>query len=280
MKQRRFIFSILLLLACLGLFTQAVWDTDEQPTSDEEAINLALREIAHELLLQSGDSTTTIPPVQQLAGGKFSLQWQQDVDYSQLKMQTDQTFATYGITQPYRLSLYDCQSNELMLGFFSETQSQSQPCAKRQAETFCYNMTFTFPALAQSTPPSTPLHWSMSLLFLLLGVVGTRFISKDKSEKNTPVANHFTITADAVVIDGKTHSLTYQEARLLQYFDEHANTPLSRTAILAAVWEDDAGKITRTLDVFVSRLRKILQECPDVQIATVHGLGYRFDKKI
>ena len=80
-----------------------------------------------------------------------------------------------------------------------------------------------------------------------------------------------------VTIGGKRQPLTFREAKLLQFFAERPNQVLERDAILAAVWEDEGIIVGRSLDVFVSRLRKILQDDPSVKIANVHGVGYRFE---
>lgn len=71
--------------------------------------------------------------------------------------------------------------------------------------------------------------------------------------------------------------LTFREAKLLHFFVQHQNQVLERDAILAAVWEDEGILVGRSLDVFVSRLRKILQKDTAVKIANVHGVGYRLE---
>jgi DNA-binding response OmpR family regulator len=71
--------------------------------------------------------------------------------------------------------------------------------------------------------------------------------------------------------------LTFREAKLLRYLAERPNQVLEREAIMAAVWEDEGIIVGRSLDVFVSRLRKILQNDPTVKLANVHGVGYRLE---
>lgn len=76
-----------------------------------------------------------------------------------------------------------------------------------------------------------------------------------------------------------TISLTQRESELLLYFILHKNTVLKRQDILKAVWGDDDYFMGRSLDVFISRLRKVLADEKDVIIENLHGIGFRFSEK-
>ena len=73
------------------------------------------------------------------------------------------------------------------------------------------------------------------------------------------------------------HALTYREAKLLHLFASHPNQLLERDFILQSVWEDEGIIVGRSVDVFVSRLRKLLRDDPGVRIVAVHGVGYRME---
>jgi DNA-binding response OmpR family regulator len=73
----------------------------------------------------------------------------------------------------------------------------------------------------------------------------------------------------------ETHSLTHREAELLAYFCIHSGTILKRDDILNKVWGNDHFFSSRSLDVFISRLRKLLQSDPKVKIENIHNIGYR-----
>ncbi|MGV8095878.1 MAG: response regulator transcription factor [Mangrovibacterium sp.] len=74
--------------------------------------------------------------------------------------------------------------------------------------------------------------------------------------------------------------LTYKEAQLLKYFCEHPNTVLSRSEILKSVWGSDDYYLGRSLDVFISRLRKYLNGDPEIKILNIHGIGFRFNATV
>src|SRR5690554_6941654 len=83
--------------------------------------------------------------------------------------------------------------------------------------------------------------------------------------------NNYTVTSQ-----NNTVSLTQREAELLNYFFEHKNTVLKREEILKALWGEDDYFMGRSLDVFISRLRKIFAEDDAVKIENLHGIGFKF----
>lgn len=76
-----------------------------------------------------------------------------------------------------------------------------------------------------------------------------------------------------------TITLTQRESELLHYFIRHKNTVLKRQDILKAIWGDDDYFMGRSLDVFISRLRKVLVNEENILIENLHGIGFRFSEK-
>lgn len=70
--------------------------------------------------------------------------------------------------------------------------------------------------------------------------------------------------------------LTQRETELLEFFSNHANKVLRREEILSYVWGKNDFFLGRSMDVFVTRVRKHLSSDPLVYIETIHGTGYRF----
>ena len=77
--------------------------------------------------------------------------------------------------------------------------------------------------------------------------------------------------------EGVETQLTFRELKLLQLFYQHKNKLLEKDFILKSVWGDEVIIVGRSVDVFVSRLRKLLKDNPSVKITNVHSVGYRFD---
>lgn len=72
--------------------------------------------------------------------------------------------------------------------------------------------------------------------------------------------------------------LTQRESELLKLFLENRNVILKREEILKKLWGNDDYFMGRSLDVFISRLRKILASEHGFSIETIHGVGFRFSE--
>lgn len=71
-------------------------------------------------------------------------------------------------------------------------------------------------------------------------------------------------------------TLTQRESELLHFLCLHPNKVLKREEILSNVWGKNDFFLGRSMDVFMTRLRKLLAVEPAVTIETIHGVGYRF----
>ncbi len=74
---------------------------------------------------------------------------------------------------------------------------------------------------------------------------------------------------------GVRHTLTFREGEVLYYLANRANQVVRREELLKEIWGDDDYFMGRSLDVFLSRLRKYLSSDPDIRIENVHGVGFR-----
>lgn len=73
----------------------------------------------------------------------------------------------------------------------------------------------------------------------------------------------------------KTKNITHKEAELFRHFYTNRNNVLKREDILKTLWGDDDYFKGRSLDVFISRLRKYLKDDSNVKIENIHGVGFR-----
>lgn len=73
---------------------------------------------------------------------------------------------------------------------------------------------------------------------------------------------------------GLVTRLTYKECKLLQMFFRHCDKLIERDVFLKAVWEEDGFFVARSMDVFVSKLRKYLSNDRAIRIENIRGIGY------
>lgn len=79
--------------------------------------------------------------------------------------------------------------------------------------------------------------------------------------------------------EGEQRQLTQKEADLLKLFAENINQVLKRSDILEQIWGEDDYFLGRSLDVFISRLRKYLRADASLKIENIHGVGFRLKQK-
>jgi len=91
----------------------------------------------------------------------------------------------------------------------------------------------------------------------------------------------FTFHPEELILtfDGENKSLTLKEAELIRIFSENLNKVLSRNEILENIWGSNDYFLGRSLDVFISRLRKYFKADTNIKIINLHGIGFRFSVK-
>lgn len=87
----------------------------------------------------------------------------------------------------------------------------------------------------------------------------------------------FSFTDLKLSSNGEEISLTQREADLLQFFCEHVNKVVKREEVLLSVWGKDDYFLGRSMDVFITRLRKYFKADPAVILETIHGIGFRLN---
>jgi DNA-binding response OmpR family regulator len=73
----------------------------------------------------------------------------------------------------------------------------------------------------------------------------------------------------------KSARLTSKESELLKLFCQNLNQPISRSFALKTIWGDDSYFNARSMDVYITKLRKYLREDPSIQIMNLHGEGFK-----
>ncbi len=103
--------------------------------------------------------------------------------------------------------------------------------------------------------------------------------SKDKEEETIDkfeIGNYyFDYTSQIITYKGQQQKLSTKEAELLRLLCLKKNDVLTREEALIKIWHDDNYFTGRSMDVFLSKLRKYLKEDSSVEIVNVHGKGYK-----
>ncbi|MDW8393012.1 MAG: response regulator transcription factor [Chitinophagales bacterium] len=82
-----------------------------------------------------------------------------------------------------------------------------------------------------------------------------------------------------LTLDDQEENLTMREGEVLLLLCQKLNEIVPRNVLLNQIWGSDDYFLGRSLDVFISRLRKYLKDDPDVQIVNIHGVGFKLKVK-
>lgn len=265
-------------------------DSTDFTTDSSENINLALRRTADGLLRASGDSTSRIPIVEQVKEGVWQVRLERDFRYEQLPFLLQASLDLYGIQQAYRVKIRNCEDSLIVLGYHqSDFLNENQvPCQGRELPDACRYIEISF--IGERKPSSAgpmKLAW---ILFVLMGLVSLWFYKKHKPIRETQekptepdglTFGHSKLDVENQILICGDHRqpLTFRETKLLKLLATSPNQLLERDLILQEVWADEGILVGRSLDVFVSRLRKKLSIDTTVSIVSIHGIGYRLECK-
>ncbi|MBL7807328.1 MAG: winged helix-turn-helix transcriptional regulator [Saprospiraceae bacterium] len=287
------LFAVLLVLSFLLM--QFVWRVSgTEPAAPgappAEKVNLALRRTAHLLLQAAGDSTSRIPPVEQTAVYTWLIRLERNFDYNRLPALLEASLKQHQISTPYDVSVVSCTDNTILLGYNQAdiAPDQSVPCQAREMDAFCNNLQVSFLTSAPSRQSLPLAGWIISaILAAVLYYLGlkrwqpaTKPVVDSGTETGTWLSfgqSRLDVANQRLQCAGEHHHLTYREAKLLHLFVQHPNQVLERNTILDQVWADEGILVGRSVDMFVSRLRKLLKADESVQIVAVHGVGYRME---
>ncbi|MGY6558852.1 MAG: response regulator transcription factor [Nitritalea sp.] len=119
--------------------------------------------------------------------------------------------------------------------------------------------------------------FSMEELLLRIRAILKRSAKADTQALKVLTFGSFTLHYDEQRLEGPdgTHKLTSKENELLRILAADVNKQVNRSLALKQIWGDDSYFNARSMDVYLSKIRKLLKADPQVQIITVHGEGYK-----
>lgn len=276
---------ISLALAGLSLFLisagRMVMTYVDKPTLPEKEVTIALRQIGHKLLLQAGDATSRVLPVTEIEPFTFQLSFQSNFAFvpdSLVKIVEEGLSHTH-IDQAYVVNVLDCSTHAIVYGFLigREEKTTLVPCLGREQAFGCYQIRISF--LEES--PSTALRWiPLALAGIALLVVSRRKMMHPTQRPapdftSLPIGTYTFVYEQRMLIRAtRRTALSDKENKLLKIFADNINQAVARERLMKEVWEDEGVIVGRSLDVFVSRLRKKLKDDTSIQLVNIHGLGY------
>ncbi len=115
------------------------------------------------------------------------------------------------------------------------------------------------------------------LLFRIKAIVRRANIETEVSNQEKYYIGDYLFDAKKQIlsINDKQQKLTTKESELLKLLANNINSILERNFALKTIWEEDSYFNARSMDVYITKLRKYLKEDDKIQILNIHGKGYK-----
>lgn len=272
-------------------------DQAAPPVYDKAKEAILMRAIGHEVLLQAGDTRSRILPVQETGPHEYLLHFESPFTFvpDSLVQAIGRVVKAQHLPPAYLVEVLTCAHNEVIFGYAIHQDSANNivPCIGREQVKDCYKIRLRFPGNDERTASWYLLGGSLAAIGVSLLL---RKLYHQRRRPSLPPAPATEATAEetlpsspAIAIgqyrfypdkqqllwQEQVISLTAKETKLLMVFVATPNEVIDRNQLLKEVWEDEGVIVGRSLDMFVSKLRKKLQQDPAVSLLNVHGKGYK-----
>lgn len=119
--------------------------------------------------------------------------------------------------------------------------------------------------------------FSMEELVMRIEAIFRRVKGKKPKEQQVYKFGNFQFDTQKqkLIINGEETSLTTKESELLTLLCAHSNDILERHVALKQIWQEDTYFNARSMDVYITKLRKLLRADPSIEIINIHGKGYK-----
>lgn len=257
----------------------------------------ALRRAGNEILLANQDSTSRVMPIQS-EEGVYQIEFESEFQFDPGLLSTliEAELSRSNLKADYILEVEDCETKEIVYSYEILVLEQQDivTCNGRIQPESCYRILLSLNELQDKSEGSQKLFWGertttmkwwggqvsfglLLIFFFLFGYALWRWRKrKIKDENAIRIGKYrFEPHRGELVFDALRLELTGKESELLMLLYQHKNETVKRETLLQEVWGDEGDYVGRTLDVFISKLRKKLEHDPDLKIQNIRGVGYK-----
>ncbi len=274
------------LLAVVLLLT----GSDSAPLSGEKA-EIAMRNVGHQVLLAAGDSSSRVLPVVKIDKNAYLIRFESPLAFTtDTLVKVIHKALTPGINakilpNAYVVNVMECKGNLIVYSYqiAGTKENTLVPCQGTAQPLGCYVIRIAFEQPVFAGEGKWKLGGLAATCLLLAGFIYLRkapVATQNEHQQPTRYSiGQFTLEPNEGQLKHQNEviTLTAKEAKILTLFARQPNLVLEREKLMKEVWEDEGVIVGRSLDMFVSKLRKKLQADPKVKIINVHGKGYKLE---
>jgi hypothetical protein len=282
----RSIYSVLVVLAILfvGLL---VADSNDKNEAYPEQVKIAMRDVGDQLLIINQDSTSLVLPIVQVDRSKYRLSFQNQLSImpNSLVSIVDKGLRKAGLPKDYIVEVIQCADQEVSYSYVIRAEEAKTiiPCSDRLLEAGCYTVEVSFIDISVFFLGKRILLYSIVLItVILLGLLfykRKQEVLREKSSSTYAAIGSFRFYPEQnkLVKEAVETSLSKKECELLTIFVANSNQIIKRDELMKKVWEDNGVIVGRSLDTYISKLRKKLQEDDSIKLTNIHGVGYKLE---
>ncbi|MEE9408820.1 MAG: winged helix-turn-helix domain-containing protein [Polaribacter sp.] len=288
MKENKNFF--ILLLAVISFCFWSFTSPQEKENDFTALAKVNLRAIGNQLLLSQKDSLSLILPITEIDDFKYRISFQKPLSFepNTLVEIIKNVFGKTEVSKNYRVEVIDNSTQEVAYSYQINTDDEKTliPCAGRFLPKKMYFIEIVF--LDRISSKFNYNYLFYIFIPLIIGIYYGRFSKKKKSttilekkhEKHT-ILGSFQFFPEQHKLVKKTSeiSLSKKECELLEIFVANLNQIIKREELTKKVWEDNGVFVGRSLDTYISKLRKKLKEDESIQLINIHGVGYKLEIK-
>jgi len=248
---------------------------------------ILLRKIGDQVLVQSGDSTSRVLPVKKIAENQYQISFEKNLTFQpdSLVNTTRRLLAKDPLASDYVVNVLKCGNADVTYGYAISKNKKDDivACIGRKQPTACYMINVKFKPVGIATTKNGFLLGSLPFL-AFVGFVFLRYVKPRRALFNGQHSKTFTLGSvlfDAqgrqLITNKENIDLTGTETRLLLIFASSPNQIVERSRLQKEIWEDEGVIVGRSLDMFISKLRKKLEFDPKINIVVIRGKGYKLE---
>ena len=287
------LFSVLVFTHC------CIADDGENRSKEEQHTEVSMRLIGHQMLLSLGDSSSRVLPIEKKGENKYQIRFENEFAFNPESVASviDSVIAATQIAASYIVEFESCQTHQVVHSYEIGISNHSNvlACKERDQPKACYNLLITIlkpsttistaELAASSNSELTDKYIVLAILLicvLLPMILVPLFLNRKTNSKTSTDQNiisigqyRFNKRKMELWFEDQRVELTSNECDLLKLLCDSTNNTVERETILKMVWGDEGDYVGRTLDVFISKLRKKLEGDSNVRITNIRGIGYR-----
>lgn len=261
---------------------------NEPQNNFPERVKVALRHSGNTILLANNDSISWIPPVVEKTKNQYEIAFENNLSIvpDSLVNAVSKSLKSANLPKHYIVEVLNCMNNEVAYSFqiMGAKEQDIVPCLGRDLPPNCYTIQITF--------IDNKINASKTAVYLLIGglivlFVLLWFIYKRKANYKTEILTDspftkighykFYKTQNKLIKDTVEIKLSAKECELMSMFSTNQNQVIKREVLIKEIWEDHGVYVDRSLDTFISKLRKKFKDDASINFINVHGVGYKLE---